>query len=125
MLMLTRSEPLRPVFERLVAWSCASGALWIAGAALPSSTRFELWGVALALELLAPLVGYRTPRLGSSRTEDWDVEGAHFADRFQAFLIIALGETIVVTGATASSHGLSVAVSFALVEAFLITGALW
>jgi low temperature requirement protein LtrA len=53
------------------------------------------------------------------------VEGDHFADRFQGFIIIALGESIVITGATASSHGLSARVVVALAVAFLITGALW
>jgi low temperature requirement protein LtrA len=124
-LMLGRHEPLRPVFERTVAWSCAAGVLWIAGALVSSSNRMWLWGPALAVDLLAPLVGYRTPGLGRSRTDDWPVEGGHFADRFQAFVIIALGESIVITGSTASGHGLSARVVVALAVAFLITGALW
>jgi low temperature requirement protein LtrA len=124
-LMLGRHEPLRRVFERTVAWSCAAGVLWIAGALVSSPDRMALWGPALAVDLLAPLVGYRTPGLGRSRTDDWPVDGGHFADRFQAFVIIALGESIVITGATASGHGLSARVVVALVAAFLITGALW
>ena len=40
-------------------------------------------------------------------------------------MIIALGESIVVTGATASARGLSIQVALALTCAFLITGALW
>jgi low temperature requirement protein LtrA len=63
--------------------------------------------------------------VGRSSTEDWDVEGGHFADRFQAFIIIALGEAIVLTGATASAHGLLARVVLALAVAFVITGALW
>jgi low temperature requirement protein LtrA len=125
MLMLGPKEPLRPVFERMVAWSCASGILWLVGGLTSSSHRIALWGLALAIDLAAPLVGYRTPGLGRSRTEDWDVEGGHFADRFQAFIIIALGEAIVVTGATASGHGLSARVVLALAVAFVSTGALW
>lgn len=125
MLLLRRGEPLRPVFERIVAWSCVSGILWIAGSLVPGVDRFVLWGPALAVELMAPIVGYRTPWLGHSRTDDWDVEGGHFADRFQAFLIIALGESIVITGATASARGLAPEVAFALAAAFVITGALW
>lgn len=124
-LMLGRHEPLRPVYVRNTAWTAAAGCLWIAGAFVGSSGRIALWGPALAVDLLAPLAGYRTPGLGRSRTEDWDVEGGHFADRFQAFLIIALGESIVVTGATASNRGLSPMVSLALGVAFLVTGALW
>ena len=125
LLMLGPSEPLRPVFERMVAWSCAAGVLWLAGGLMSSSDRIAVWGPALAIDLLAPLVGYRTPGLGRSKTEDWDVDGGHFADRFQAFIIIALGEAIVVTGATASGHGLSARVVYALAVAFAITGALW
>ena len=125
MLMVGRHEPLRPVFERMLAWSCAAGVLWIVGGLVGGSQRIALWGPALAVDLLAPLVGYRTPGRGRSVTADWDVEGGHFADRFQAFIIIALGESIVITGATASGHGLSSPVVLALAIAFLITGALW
>jgi low temperature requirement protein LtrA len=125
MLLLGRREPLRPVFERNVVWSCASGVLWVAGALVSNQHRMALWGPALAIDLVAPLIGYPTPRLGRSNTADWDVEGSHFADRFQAFIIIALGESIVVTGATASSHGLSPRVAVALGVAFLTTAALW
>jgi low temperature requirement protein LtrA len=125
MLLLERGEPLRPVFERIVVWSGAASALWLAGALVPQSARIAVWATALAVDMAAPLVGYRTPWLGRSATSDWDVHGGHFADRFQAFLIIALGESIVVTGATAAGHGLSGRVTLALVLAFMITGALW
>src|SRR5262249_18320274 len=107
------------------AWSSASAILWIAGALVSRSDRAVVWGAALGVDLLAPLVGYRTPGLGRSTVPHWPVTGGHFADRFQAFIIIALGESIVVTGATASSHGLSLEVASALALAFLVAGALW
>jgi low temperature requirement protein LtrA len=125
MLLLESATPLRPVFERLVAWSLLSAPLWIVGAFVGGSARLALWGPALALDLIAPLVGYRMPLLGRSLTSDWEVEGSHFADRFQAFVIIALGESIVITGATASAGGLSTRIVAALALAFLVTGALW
>jgi low temperature requirement protein LtrA len=125
MLLLGRHEPLRRVFERIVAWSCASGVLWITGALVDESLRGAVWGAALAVDLLAPLLGYRTPGLGRSTTADWPVKGGHFADRFQAFIIIALGESIVITGVAASGHGLSAEVGLALTLAFVVTGALW
>ena len=46
--------------------------------------------------------GFYTPGLGRSATQDWTIEGGHFAERCQAFVLIALGESIVVTGATLS-----------------------
>jgi low temperature requirement protein LtrA len=113
------------VFERLVLWSCAAAVLWIAGAVADEAARPWIWGAALAVELVAPLVGYVFPGLGRSVTTDWDVEGAHFAERFHSFVIIALGEAIVITGATASSRGLTTSSVIALGVAFFISGALF
>jgi low temperature requirement protein LtrA len=55
----------------------------------------------------------------------WQIEGAHFGERFQLFVIIVLGESVVLAGATASETGLSVAVAAALLLAFLSSTALW
>ena len=123
--LLTRRHRLRDVFERLVVWSAASGVLWLAGAALDSDQRLILWIPALTLELAAPAAGYWLPGRGRAATTDWDVEGGHFAERCQLFIIIALGESIVVTGATASGAGLSSTVVLCLVVAFVETAALW
>jgi low temperature requirement protein LtrA len=123
--LLTRRHRLRDVFERLVVWSAASGVLWLAGAALDGDQRLLLWIPALALELAAPAATYWLPRRGRASTSDWDIEGAHFAERCQLFIIIALGESIVVTGATASQAGLTSTVVLCLVVAFVETAALW
>ena len=40
--------------------------------------------------------GHRRRWLGRSATTDWTIEGGHFAERCQAFILIALGESIVV-----------------------------
>ena len=81
--------------------------LWIAGAALPGDRRLLLWIPAAVLDLCAPVAGYWLPFRGRAATTDYDIEGAHFTDRCQAFVIIALGESIVVTGATAADAGLT------------------
>ena len=123
--LLPRGHPLRNVFERLVAWSVVSGVLWLAGAALDGDQRLVLWLPALALDLAAPVVGYWLPGRGRAATTEYDVEGGHFAERCQLFIIIALGESIVVTGATAAAAGLGATVVLCLVVAFLETAALW
>jgi low temperature requirement protein LtrA len=123
--LLARDHPLRAVFERLVVWSVASGALWLAGAALEGDDRLLLWAPALVLDLLAPVAGYWVPGRGRSTTTDYDVDGGPFAERCQGFIIIALGESIVVTGATAAAAGLGTTVVLCLVVAFLETAALW
>ena len=55
----------------------------------------------------------------------WDLETSHFAERFQLFVILALGESIVVTGATASGEELNAARLAAFTLAFLGTAAMW
>ena len=123
--LLTRRHRLRDVFERLVVWSAASGVLWLAGATLDCDQRLLLWIPALAIELAAPAAGYWLPGRGRAVTTDYDIEGAHFAERCQTFILIALGESIVVTGATASQAGLTSTVVLCLVVAFVETAALW
>jgi low temperature requirement protein LtrA len=124
-LLLDRGHPLRAIFERIVVWSVASGALWLAGAFLEGDARLLLWVPAMAIDLAAPLVGYWTPGRGVSHTADYTIDGGHFAERCQAFVIIALGETVVVTGATAADAGLTTAVILALSVAFVETATLW
>jgi hypothetical protein len=67
--------------------------------------------------------GYWLPGRGRAATTDYDIEGTHFAERCQVFIIIALGESIVVTGATASEAGLTPTVVLCLVVAFVQTAA--
>jgi low temperature requirement protein LtrA len=123
--LLPRRHRLRGVFERLVVWSAASGVLWLAGVALDADQRLMLWIPALALELAAPAAGYWLPGRGRAATTDYDIEGTHFGERCQVFIIIALGESIVVTGATASQAGLTAMTVLCLVVAFVETAALW
>jgi low temperature requirement protein LtrA len=123
--LLHRRHRLREVFERLVTWSAASGVLWLAGAALGPDQRLMLWIPALALELAAPAAGYWLPSRGRAVTTEYDIEGIHFGERCQVFIIIALGESIVVTGATASQAGLTSTAVLCLVIAFVETAALW
>jgi low temperature requirement protein LtrA len=123
--LLVREHPLRDVFERLVAWSALTGVLWLAGAALEGDQRLLVWIPALAVDLAAPYAGYWLPGRGRAATTDWDIEGGHFAERCQLFIIIALGESIVVTGATAAEAGLTPTAVVCLIVAFLETAALW
>jgi low temperature requirement protein LtrA len=125
-ILLGRRDPrLRGVFERLVGWSALSGVLWLAGAALPGDRRLLLWIPALLVELGAPVAGYWLPGRGRASTTDWDIEGGHFTERCEGFIIIALGESIVVTGATAAAAGLDATTVLCLALAFLETAALW
>jgi low temperature requirement protein LtrA len=123
--LVPEGHPLHATVRRLLVWSVVAGLLWLGGGLLEGDGRLVLWAPALALELSAPFAGYWTPGLGRMELTSFPVEGGHFAERFQAFIIIALGESIVVTGATAADVGLSATVVVALAIAFLETAALW
>ena len=113
-------------FRQILAWSVLSAPLWVAGGiADADGLRWALWLGALGLDLAAPLAAYWLPRVGRTPMSQWHIEGAHFGERFQLFVIIALGESVVLAGATASDTGLSIEVVAALLLAFLSSTALW
>src|SRR6478672_10025733 len=85
---------------RILAWLCCSAVFWILGGLAEGETRLYLWIVALAIEYVSAAVRFWTPGLGFSAVEAWAVEGGHMAERCAGFIIIALGEAIVVQGVT-------------------------
>jgi low temperature requirement protein LtrA len=95
-----RGERLQRNFQRILAWCVCSGTAAVIGGILHGSSRELLWLGAVVIDIAGGLTGFYTPGLGRSTTADWTIEGNHFADRCQAFVLIALGESIVVTGAT-------------------------
>jgi low temperature requirement protein LtrA len=97
-----RRDPLHAPLVRLLAWTLWVGAIWLAGVLERGEARVWLWLVALACDYAGPVAGHWTPGLGRSHPADWELEPAHFAERLMLFLIIALGETIVAAGVTAS-----------------------
>jgi low temperature requirement protein LtrA len=110
---------------RILLWFVAAGAFWIAGGFADGTLRAVLWLVALAVDYSAPLAVYWVPGKPRFSERAWEVGVEHFAERFQLFMIIALGESIVVTGATTADLPLSFARAAAFGLAFLGTCALW
>ena len=112
-------------YQRITTWLAVSAVFWIAGGIAGGYERVAAWVFALALEIGGPFVGYFVPGIGRSNTADWKVDGAHMAERCALFVIIALGESILVTGATAASLPATTAAICAFVVAFLGTVAMW
>jgi low temperature requirement protein LtrA len=112
-------------FQRISAWFCLSALFWFAGASVDEPARLLLWTLALLIEYAAPALGFWTPGLGQSRTADWDVEGGHLAERCGLFVIIALGESIVVTGARFADLAWTATSMGAFVVALIGTVAMW
>ena len=117
---------LRDNFQRILVWCAVSGALAVAGGLAGGHARELLWLLAVLVDVLGGLVGFAAPGLGRSRTADWTIEGSHIAERCQAFILIALGESIVIIGATLTkeSHATAIAIA-AFIVAFAGSVALW
>jgi low temperature requirement protein LtrA len=122
---VTNGSTMHRSFIRILVHSMVAGSAWLAGALVGGEWLVPIWIGAMVLEYLGPFLGYWLPRLGSTRTADWMIHGGHFAERFQLLVIIALGESIVVTGATAADTDLSTAAIGGIMIAFLTTAALW
>jgi low temperature requirement protein LtrA len=110
--------------EAILIWFVAAGVLWIAGGLADGTARTLLWIGALLVDYSAPLVTFRLPGRALGM-QAWQVQVSHFAERFQLFIIIALGESIVITGATTSELDLDAARVTALAVAFVGSAALW
>jgi low temperature requirement protein LtrA len=110
---------------RILTWFVLAGVFWVAGALAGGTARTLLWIVALAIDYGAPLVLFWVPGRPRLHPENWQVETGHFSERFGLFIIIALGESIVITGATTSELGLDTPTAAAFATAFLTTAGLW
>jgi low temperature requirement protein LtrA len=115
---LGSNHSLTANFRRIAGWLAISGCLWIAGGFADGHARLAWWGAAVLCEYISPMFGFPLPLLGRSTGADWrSAAGGHIAERCQAFVILALGESVVVTGSTFSDMAqwsLPAAIAFAI-----------
>jgi low temperature requirement protein LtrA len=110
---------------RITAWLSTSAIFWIAGGFAQGHARLVFWAIALAIEYISPAVRFWIPKYGASSVADWVVEGGHMAERCAGFIIIALGESIVVTGATFADLAWTTETVTAFASAFVGAIAMW
>ena len=121
-----RAQPsIRMNAIRILVWLSISALFWIAGGIAEGHSRLLLWAVALGIEYISAAVRFWIPKYGASSIEDWAVEGGHMAERCAGFIIIALGESIVVTGATFADLAWTAETVSAFASAFIGSLAMW
>ena len=126
LISLGQGHRLTDNYRRISVWLFISACLWIGGAFLEGYERMGLWAMAALCEYVAPMHGFKLPFLGRSRSEDWDINGAHMAERCQLFVIVALGESILITGATMAHHAhWDIPTIIAFLVAFIGSLAMW
>lgn len=112
-------------FLRITTWLSVSAIFWIAGGLADGHVRLWLWALAIAIEYASPAAGMWVPGLGRSTTTDWAVDGGHLAERCALFVIIALGESVLVTGATFADMPWSATTLAAFAVTFVGSVAMW
>ncbi|MBM7502954.1 low temperature requirement protein A [Agromyces aurantiacus] len=112
-------------FGNVLVWALGGSALWIVGALLPLPAQLPCWAAALGLELTGSIAGYPVPGRGRMDIGRWDVSGAHIAERAALFVLIALGEGLLVTGFEFAGEESSPDRVIAVVGAFVAAAACW
>lgn len=127
MLLLMRGESADRArnMARIAAWFACALPFWIGGILASEHARIGWWLAALAIEYAGPMVMFRTPGLGASTGNDWDISGTHMAERCALFMIIALGEGIVVTGSAFAGEPMTGERTTAFLIAFIFAALLW
>jgi low temperature requirement protein LtrA len=93
------SPALKRLYLRIMIWVGAASFFWIYGAFCMGQARVILWGAALAFEYLGPIARFRVPFLPPRAIQGDRVRGGHIAERCALFVIICLGEALLISGA--------------------------
>lgn len=111
--------------QRVAVWQAVSAVFWLTGGLAKPDARLGWWALAFAIDFASPWCSYWVPGLGASNIGAWTVDGGHMAERCALFVIIALGESLLVTGATFAEIEWTAAVLAVVASAFVGTVAMW
>ncbi|RKR87814.1 low temperature requirement protein LtrA [Micromonospora pisi] len=116
----------RDVPLRLFIWLGLSAVPWLFGAINDDAgLRAVLWTIAILLDYGGAVAGWPIPKLGPAPTTEIPIAGEHLAERYQQFLLITLGESILVIGLTFSGASFAVDRTTTFLISFLTTVLLW
>lgn len=112
-------------FLRITAWVSVSGVLWVTGALVDDGARLALWGAAVLVDYTGPRAMFAVPFFGRTDPRTWTVRADHMAERVSLFVIISLGESIIITGTAFAELDLTVVTLGAFGAAFASTVLMW
>ncbi|WP_433308213.1 low temperature requirement protein A [Micromonospora sp. CA-269861] len=109
---------------RFFFWFVVSGVFWITGA-VSGTVNWELWTIAIVIDLISAGARYPTPGLGRVPLEQYERTTGHLGERYQQFIILALGDIILVPTLQVSRGPLAGLRVTALFCAFAVMLLLW
>jgi low temperature requirement protein LtrA len=89
----------------------------LAGGLAGDDTQYWLWGMAIFLDVVAATVG--------AQSDKWNLHPSHFVERHGLFVIIALGETLIVAAGGVAGASWDLATLATAVCAVAVTCAFW
>ncbi|MEU5784275.1 low temperature requirement protein A [Micromonospora lupini] len=111
---------------RVLLWFGVSAPLWVIGGLVDDGTvRGPLWTIAVLVDYVGLYLGWPTPRVGAQRIGGRMIAAEHLAERYQQFLLIAIGEAIFVLGLAFSGSGFHADQTGGYVLALTTTVLLW
>jgi low temperature requirement protein LtrA len=112
-----RNDPAhRTALRTYVPSAIISPLLILVGGMVDDTLRITLWCLAILIDVASVLAAGRG---------EFRVDASHFAERHGLIVIIALGESVIATGATATDVGLTRDAIALLAIAFVAVAGLW
>ncbi|MBQ1032489.1 low temperature requirement protein A [Micromonospora sp. C97] len=119
-----RHQTARERATRFLFWFTVSSVFWITGA-LSETPNWALWGIAITIDLVAGAARYPTPGLGKVPLTQYGRTTEHLGERYQQFIILALGDIILVPTLQVSRGNLDHLRLASLLCAFAVMLLLW
>ncbi len=89
----------------------------IAGGIAGGTTLYWLWGLSIILDIAAAALG--------GKSDGWDIHPEHFAERHGLFVIIALGETLIVAASGVTTGQFTRSLELVAIFAVATTCSMW
>ena len=107
----------RAAVRTFLLLSCVGFVIILTGAYLGGQWQMWLWAAAIVFDIVTVLI--------AGTFEGWNVHPEHFAERHGLFVIIALGESLIVAASSVSGTSLAGSIFVVALLAVAITCSLW
>jgi low temperature requirement protein LtrA len=108
---------MRPALNLWLTISLGGLAAVLIGGLLGGAAQYWAWGLAIVVDLVAAGIG--------GREDGWNLKTGHFAERHGLFVIIALGETLIVAATAVTGADWTASLMTVGILAVVATCGLW